>query len=435
MRRERAPRGVVRSSSHDERHLAHQVRVRGLEPLVALSDAASRMTQRSQRMPLTWIVSVRSPRPQSTVRVDERPRTARPSARPTSSCALAPRSARPRRQLRSSERAQLARAPRPAELARAAGSDRGSRAARSAPPPSGSAGRGRARPGRRLARRRRARGASACSSATNAPVSSTAVGWSGIRTSSVPKRGCGRTSHQSACSRRRRRLASRSTYASQPCVRAERRRRAAARQLGEHLGAVRAPARSSSPGEYGEFAESASTTRQPRQRRPRARGSRRRRRGIADVDVQAADALPPRRRPARTPTNSQVPLARDDRRAARAHVGCEPAAAIASPCSAAASATAAAARRSSASSASAAVAQTRSSARRPTRSSSVLSRPGSSRPSTPREQPTARRLERLRVEEHELLLDAERRAAAPRRSGLDHLPRTPWTGRPAASQA
>ena len=37
---------------------------------------------------------------------------------------------------------------------------------------------------------------SACTSATRAVARSTDVGWSAIRISSVPSRGCGRASHQ-----------------------------------------------------------------------------------------------------------------------------------------------------------------------------------------------------------------------------------------------
>jgi hypothetical protein len=43
-------------------------------------------------------------------------------------------------------------------------------------------------------------------------------------------------------------------------------------------------------------------------------------------------------------------------------------------------------------------------------------------------------LEGLRVQEHDLLLDADRPRAPAPEGLLDHFPRTPWTGRPEASQ-
>ncbi len=47
----------------------------------------------------------------------------------------------------------------------------------------------------------------------------------------------------------------------------------------------------------------------------------------------------------------------------------------------------------------------------------------------------ARRLERLRVDEQQLLLDAERPRRRRAVTGLHYFPRTPCTGRPAASHA
>ena len=44
-------------------------------------------------------------------------------------------------------------------------------------------------------------------------------------------------------------------------------------------------------------------------------------------------------------------------------------------------------------------------------------------------------VERLRVEEHRLLLDPDRPRRARAEALLDHARLTPWTGRPAASQA
>src|SRR5205823_4910229 len=43
--------------------------------------------------------------------------------------------------------------------------------------------------------------------------------------------------------------------------------------------------------------------------------------------------------------------------------------------------------------------------------------------------------ERLGIEDHQLLLDADRPRGPGAEALLDHLPRTPWTGRPAASHA
>ena len=217
-------------------------------------------------------------------------------------------------------------------------------------------------------------------------------------------------------------------------VRRERRRRAAARQLREHAGAVREHA-VRTPSTNGEFAESASTTgSQPST--ASSRSSAALRALDADVHVQPVHALAPRGVAdlLRASPGTAPPARRAATRAQR--VGCAPAAAITSPCSRAIAcgggAQLAAAPRP----------PRRRSRRRPVVSSttdacsSVFSVPGSSsslasqrarRPPPPGASVSASRI----ITSSSTPSEKRRRLAE---VALDHL-RMPCTGRPAASHA
>ena len=179
----------------------------------------------------------------------------------------------------------------------------------------------------------------------------------------------------------------------------------------------------SSPANHGEFADSASTTGSHGSDRleaaPAVLGRRH-----ADVHVQPLHALPAHG-DAAVADERHVALLLDDRLRLRAR---ERVRRRRRDREALRAAAAAAARRSAGSARvdlAAVDAQTSVFVSKTDANSSVFTRPGSSSPSTPREDPVDRGdlLERLRVEDHQLLLDAERerRRLAEARSG-SHAP-------------
>ena len=243
--------------------------MRRLEPVELPERAASRRTQRSQRIPLTCIVSDLTPS-QSIVRESDEALAAgreAPSLRPISSCA--PAWSRPS----STPRRPPSPEPTRRRLDAARGAPRGARAdehersssgwtspaaARSGRPPSGS---GRRRPRSAAAApgsaaRQRAPGRARRSAA----VSASRVGWSGTRISSVPRRGWGRTSHQ----RRMRSSASPSSTRARrsgPSPRSPRTQAARPPGAGAASSSARVEARPvSAPAAYGELAETARRT-------------------------------------------------------------------------------------------------------------------------------------------------------------------------------